>query len=159
MKKTRLILLAVALFTLSTAAIIDFQFEDGSATSNCSTLFVTCKATCQDTHIYSTAHCGKSNYFPDCMCDGLMKKETKTLLANSIQLKNIDSFIGYVSGLDIDHHDDLLMNLRNIKKSVQNENYESYNNATHNYFKIIDKLKKRHRELLNDWIKKHSTQQ
>lgn len=157
MKKTLFFFLTVALVTLSTAAIIDFQGAGGSARSRCSSLFVTCEAICQETHIYSTANCDQISYFPDCHCNGLLKKESKMITADPGQLKNMDRFISFISERPIDRQAELTSALKKIKTAIEQESYTAYKSGITGYLKISQDLPASDENLLDDWVKENTS--
>lgn len=156
MQKLILIPVAIPIAIVSIFISMYFLIGGGSASSNCSSLFVTCNATCQETFLYSTAHC-EGKYFPDCKCDGLMKKQTKSISADSMQLKNMAEFIDHVSELKSTHKDDLITTLKEIKNAIENENYKAYKKGVDKYYDITREFSEKQKKLLNNWLKKHAT--
>ncbi|MEX0966598.1 MAG: hypothetical protein WD077_05135 [Bacteroidia bacterium] len=158
MKETILMSVTVSFVVIVTLIALAFQ-KGGSATSTCSSLFVTCNATCDGTYIYSTANCEGSSLFRDCMCDGLMKNEIKLISADSIQLKNISRFIDYASALETSHKKNLVINLNKIKNAIKNEDYKNYKSGIERFHEISSQISEKERHLLYDRIKEHTTQQ
>lgn len=154
MKKIFLIPLILALIIFSTLAIAAFVAKGGSATITCSSPFATCTATCTETRIYSSAECEGGSTFPDCKCDGFMKKENKSIGADSTQLKNLNEFIEHAIELNTTPNADLIENLREIKQAVADRDYPAYEKSTEKYREITAELSDSKIELLNGWIKK-----
>lgn len=155
MKKLILIPVAIPLVIVSALLVMYLLIGGGSASSNCSSLFVTCKASCQETFLYSTAGCDGRGYFPDCQCDGLMGEQTKSISADSMQLKNMDKFIDHVAELQSTHKDDLIATLNAIKITIEYGNHEGYKSCVDQYDDIRSKLSAQQKQHLNNWLKQH----
>tara|TARA_R110002050_G_scaffold191297_2_gene326049 strand:+ start:3137 stop:3616 length:480 start_codon:yes stop_codon:yes gene_type:complete len=156
MKKTLFILLSVGLILFTTAAIIDFKSDSGLSQSTYSSIFVTCKATCKGTHIYSRASLEGTSYFPQCQCDGLLKEEVKEITYNSAQEENLNQFIDFVDQLPVDAKIELTATLKVIKTAIEADDYQGYEQGITKYLEYTNQMEKEDLQLLDDWIENNS---
>lgn len=155
MKKLILIPVAILIAIVSASLVMYLLIGGGSASSNCSSLFVTCKASCQETFLYSTAGCDGRDYFPDCQCDGLMGKQTKSISADSMQVKHMAQFIEHVAELESTHKDDLVATLNAIQITIAHGNHEAYKSSVDQYFDIVNELSEQQKQHLNNWLNRN----
>lgn len=156
MKKTLIIISTIGLVLFTTAAIIDLQNYSGFSQSSCSSIFATCKATCTGTHIYSTANYSEKSYFPQCQCDGQLEEEVIEITYNSKQVENLNRFIHFVHNLPIDNRSNLLSTLKDIKRAINQNDYQGYENSIDRFEEFTNQLEKKDLKLLDDWIEKNT---
>ena len=152
MKKISITLLTVTLLLLTTALIIDFRGDGGFSKSSCSSIFVTCEASCTETHVYSTSGCGQNFYFPDCACNGLTKDEKRNISFNSKQENNLDSFTQYISKIHTENSSELVSTLKKIKRSIEMNNAIDYSNEIEHFKKIAESLNETESSRIKNWI-------
>jgi len=140
MKTKTILFITLPLATLLLVLLIDFMSKGGSATSTCSSQFVSCKAICAETHVYATSRCIGDEFFPICECAGLLKEQSYLISANEIQTENLEEFIKFVSNLEIVHKENIVDNLKKVKNAIQVDDYETYHLAVYAFSEITGTL-------------------